>query len=319
MRSRQAAGVGGITVNVRHTAVRLVWKIVDAMSDIVAAKALLPAGVAVSTDISYADRDGLLLDVYRSEGRQEQLPLILYIHGGGLVAGDKRHYRQYCMTLAAAGYTVMNINYRLAPADRYPAQLQDVFAAMRWATTHAHTYGGDAGRMVLMGDSAGAYLAAMAACICSGGCPAGKGQMQPPVPPEALAGVAVYCGFFAMHTAAGRKFPGIRSNLEMALGRRDLDTNPGVRELSVPDNLTDRYPPVFIASGAVDGLHPESQAFAVALTENSVPCETLFFDKRERNAFHGFQARLQLPTARQCLREVTDFLEAVTARGGQRL
>ena len=65
--------------------------------------------------------------------------------------------------LASSGYVVIAIDYRHAPAWRWPAQIEDVNEALRWVGAHAHEYAGDTSRVVLMGRSAGAHLATMAA------------------------------------------------------------------------------------------------------------------------------------------------------------
>ncbi len=89
------------------------------------------------------------------------LPVVVFIHGGGWTSGDPHDYRFVARTLAPHGYAVLLAGYRLDEAGRYPAMLEDGAAVLRWIGAHAPGLGGDAGRVVLMGHSAGAYNAAM--------------------------------------------------------------------------------------------------------------------------------------------------------------
>jgi len=87
------------------------------------------------------------------------LPVVMFIHGGGWVAGDPHDYRFIARTLAPHGFAVALAGYRLH--TRYPAMLEDGAAALRWIAAHASALGGDVTRIVVMGHSAGAYNAVM--------------------------------------------------------------------------------------------------------------------------------------------------------------
>lgn len=92
------------------------------------------------------------------------LPVLVYLHGGGWVAGSVATHDPFCRLLSEAGEViVVSVEYRLAPEHRYPAALEDTIAAAHWAADHAAEWGGDAERLALGGDSAGANLAAVAA------------------------------------------------------------------------------------------------------------------------------------------------------------
>lgn len=125
-------------------------------------------------DISYG-RYGKwnLLDVYRPKketvinmddhinGSQKKLPVIVSVHGGGWVYGDKDVYQHYCMSLASRGFAVVNYTYRLAPEDKFPASLYDTDAVFRWIYENADYYGLDTDNVYAVGDSAGANLLAI--------------------------------------------------------------------------------------------------------------------------------------------------------------
>ncbi len=107
----------------------------------------------------------LLLDLYLPEPAPRPLPLLLYIHGGGWIEGSKAGCPGE--PLARHGYAVACVDYRLARATpegcalTFPAQIQDVKAAVRWLRRHADRYGLDPNRFAAIGDSSGGHLAAL--------------------------------------------------------------------------------------------------------------------------------------------------------------
>ena len=116
-------------------------------------------------DLEFARPGGysLTLDAWLPEDGQRRGAVIL-VHGGGWEAGDKRTYiGPWFETLTAAGIPWFTINYRVAPKYPHPAAVEDIEAAVNWVRAHASEYKVDASRLVLMGESAGGHLAALAA------------------------------------------------------------------------------------------------------------------------------------------------------------
>lgn len=94
------------------------------------------------------------------------LPVLLYLHGGGFVIGGIETCESMCTVLAQhSGGAVVALDYRLAPENRFPAGLDDSFAALQWLAQHGHTKGLNASRIAVGGDSAGGTLAASTALL----------------------------------------------------------------------------------------------------------------------------------------------------------
>lgn len=94
----------------------------------------------------------------------KSLPVLVYLHGGGWVAGSVETHDPFCRLLSElAVITVVSVEYRLAPEHPYPAAVEDTLSAVEWAANHAAEWGGDAAKLLIGGDSAGANLAAVAA------------------------------------------------------------------------------------------------------------------------------------------------------------
>ncbi|GAC1308705.1 MAG: alpha/beta hydrolase [Steroidobacteraceae bacterium] len=122
-----------------------------------------PAPVAAAVDWTIAGRDGaVLVRVYTPvHAAGAMLPGMVYLHGGGLVAGAVATHEPVARALAhAAACRVVSVEYRLAPEHSFPAALDDALAAVRQVAAHAADFGIDSAKLGICGDSAGGTLAA---------------------------------------------------------------------------------------------------------------------------------------------------------------
>ena len=115
-------------------------------------------------DVPFASPGNVQLraDIYRPPG-EGVYPIVVQVYGGAWQHGAPSDFSNFATWLASSGYVVIAIDYRHAPAWRWPAQIDDIDTALQWVATHAVDYGGDSSRIVLIGRSAGAQLATMAA------------------------------------------------------------------------------------------------------------------------------------------------------------
>ena len=114
----------------------------------------LPKGGARFDDLPYGDHPRQFLDLFTPGGANA--PILLFVHGGGFVAGDNRMNEHIGFFFARAGFVTAVMNYRFAPEYGWPAGAQDVSAALDWLAGHAADHGADGGRIVVFGQSAGA-------------------------------------------------------------------------------------------------------------------------------------------------------------------
>lgn len=108
-----------------------------------------------------------LIDVCYPKGAAEKLPVIIDIHGGGWMYGDKELNKNYCHNLAKRGYVVFVMSYRLYPEVTADEQLRDVAKAIKWISEHLDDYPCDKEKISLTGDSAGGMLACFTALLSS--------------------------------------------------------------------------------------------------------------------------------------------------------
>ena len=120
-------------------------------------------GIARTRDIAYASGPRHTLDVYAPRSATAPAPVLVFFYGGGWTSGSKETYRFVGAALAARGVLVVIPDYRLYPAVRFPAFMNDAAAAVGWAHANAARFGGDAHRLFLMGHSAGGQIAVLLA------------------------------------------------------------------------------------------------------------------------------------------------------------
>jgi acetyl esterase/lipase len=131
-------------------------------------------GVVYAEPIGYRQ---LTLDLYLPAKSAERpstgFPLVVYVHGGAWLSGNSRRLRPFAnfpgvlASLSSKGYVVASVEYRLSSEAKFPAQIQDVKAAIRWLRSNSATYDVDPARVITWGVSSGAHLAALAAVSCN--------------------------------------------------------------------------------------------------------------------------------------------------------
>jgi acetyl esterase/lipase len=126
-----------------------------------ALNARVPAGISQSTEFDSAN--GLSLDIYRAHGAKSPAPVVVFFYGGAWHDGNRAYYRFVGEALSRRGLLVLIPDYRKAPANVFPAFIDDAASATAWARRHASELGGDPSRIYLMGHSAGAHIAALLA------------------------------------------------------------------------------------------------------------------------------------------------------------
>jgi arylformamidase len=126
------------------------------------ASSLLAAEPQAHRGLPYAGtkNERQMLDVY-APAEAKNLPVVIWIHGGGWQTGDKKDVGQKPKAFADKGFVFVSVNYRLLPEVKIKQMAEDVAKAIRWVHDHAKDYGGDPDTMIVMGHSAGAQLAAL--------------------------------------------------------------------------------------------------------------------------------------------------------------
>ena len=211
------------------------------------------------------------VDVYTPKALAP-FPVVVLIHGGGWVQGDKQEYKTSPKTeaLLARGYAVVAVNYRLSGVAKFPAQIQDVKAAVRWIKANAATYKFNSDKIGAWGTSAGGYLTALLAT--SGGVNALEDFTQGDATKSSTIQAAVdWFGptdFLQMDAQTIAQGCGVNnathngaSSPESNLMGYAIQTQPSLVQLANPITyVTSNDPPMYIAHGMGDCTVPRAQA-----------------------------------------------------------
>jgi acetyl esterase/lipase len=120
-------------------------------------------GYRVHNGLGYGTLPRQAVDVYAPEPLPSAAPVVVFFYGGRWSGGDRDFYRFVGQALVSRGFVTVIADYRIYPAVKFPAFVEDGASAVRWAREHAREYGGDPKKIFVMGHSAGAHIAAMLA------------------------------------------------------------------------------------------------------------------------------------------------------------
>lgn len=210
-----------------------------------------PDSIVFEPDVTYREVTGetLRLDFARPKEGDGPFPVVVCIHGGGWRAGDKQDFREALFGLAQQGCAVVSVQYRFAPRHPFPAQLDDVKAAVRFVRDRAKTWKLDPERIAVMGGSAGAHLALLLATT---------GDEDPKDAPSAAIRAAVS---IAGPTDLTADFPEASRDMVADFLGRDRRADRAVQEGASPlFHLNPGDAPVLLIHGTKDELVPYDQA-----------------------------------------------------------
>jgi acetyl esterase len=258
------------------------------------------------------------LDIYRPIDEKGPLPVVLYIHGGGFRILSKDTHWLMGLAFARRGYLVFNINYRLAPRHPFPAGLMDCCAAYRWLCENARAYGGDLGRLVLAGESAGANLVTALSVLTSYRRqePWARAVFDAGVKPKV---VLPACGILQVSDTERfgrrRRLPVWMMDYLKGVSAAYLSGAAdagGPMELADPLLLLERgeapdhpLPAFFAPVGTKDPLLDDTRRLKAALDRLGAVCEARYYP----GEVHAFHALVWRKNARQCWQESYRFLE----------
>src|SRR5215475_10243307 len=145
-----------------------------------------------------ADPDALLDVFYPSAIADKPLPTIVWVHGGGWVSGSKEDIANYGKVLAGRGYTVVGVEYSLAPGKTFPTPMRQLNAALGYLVQNAERLRIDPDQIILAGDSGGAHIAAVTANAIAVPSYAAMLGIVPAIERRQLAALLLYCGLYTI-------------------------------------------------------------------------------------------------------------------------
>lgn len=254
-------------------------------------------------------------DAYYTENLPEY-PVIINVHGGGFVRGDKKHRRSVSCEFAKRGFFVLNVNYRLAPKYPFPSAIDDVIKAMNYLLTIKDRFRLNLDKIILTGDSAGGFYSAAAIIACVNENYRKELNLTAPLlKPTHFMG---FCGAYNLCEILTRKTP-----LNMAFDIADalmkikthkdinvLKANPMLPFTDLTSFVTPDFPESYLMYSVVDDFcGGQGELFSSALKSNNVPLtEFIAMDKKD---FHCFHLLPKHKDSKMCLDSAKAFLDKI--------
>jgi acetyl esterase len=238
----------------------------------------------------------------------DALPVLVYYHGGGWVIGDLDTHDGLCRMFAnEAGCRVVSVGYRLAPEHKYPAAVDDSFAALKWVETNASKIGVDANRIAVGGDSAGGALAAVMTQMA-------KGEGAPSLAMQILLFPVTQIGAetSSLHEFAVGYFlerQGLEWFYASYLSPTSDKSDPKISPLKAKD--FSGLPPAYVVLGGFDPLHDEGQQYADKLRAAGV---TVTVNDYTDMVHCFFYLQSVLPQAREMIAAASKALRGAFAK-----
>ncbi|HSB85809.1 MAG TPA: alpha/beta hydrolase [Ilumatobacteraceae bacterium] len=279
--------------------------------DFGAPETILPSGVRVHHGVEFASVEGyrpLLLDLYVPPPAAASGASIVYLHGGGWAVGTRRRFGRAFASwsptpldlLAQAGFAVATVDYRLSAEARFPAQLHDVKAAIRWLRGHAASVMQlDTAKVLVRGESAGGHLAMLA------GLTAGRQELEGDVG-DHLGESSVVCGVVdwygpmnllslsAQHAPDSDKRPDDAGSWESSLVGAPLQSDPARTAAASPISYVHAgAPPIQIHHGTNDTLVPFAQSVEFVDALHRVGADAEFIPVQDSDHFWAGAASIQ--------------------------
>ena len=248
---------------------------------------------------------------------QRLLPLVVWVHGGGWVGGNKEGARSYLRLLADANIASINIGYTLVPKAHFPQQLLEIDSAIATVLKQHTQWPIDVNNIILAGDSAGANLVSTYAAAVTNPALAQQLGFQPALRTTQLKGMVLHSGVYDMAAlyAARQHTPWlVNQGMQDVIGQFAGSQHPNTAQLnrmSALPWLTHDYPPVYLSASEEDVLTAgQSVPFVARLNALGVPVTARIFPKNHPEKLrHDFNFDMHFQASHTVLQESIRFIQ----------
>ena len=264
-------------------------------------------GLVEYRDIPYFNRNGkkLLMDIFKPDVDElTELPIIVNIHGGGLITGNKNNSEGFCRLLAKRGYLVFSLEYRLVPAVKVYEQIDDVCAGMDCIGSKLIDFNVDINRIYMVAESAGAYLALYTAAMKN------SKKLQ-----EAIGYKPTRMRFKALGLISGMFYTTRNDALGLFLSHAFYGNDEKSKKIGIytnPENPEIIYniPPTYLVTSKADMLERYTLDFAGELGNKGIEHHLRHMGSY-KNLLHAFPViRPDLPESSRVVDEIVAWFES---------
>jgi acetyl esterase/lipase len=266
----------------------------------------LPTGFDLTRNIKYSD--SCRLDLFRPSGNDDELPVLVYIHGGGWTTGSKLTSTRQCAIIALEGFIVLNIQYRLGPRHIHPAQMEDIAMALEWLNKNKTKLKADTGRIFFGGSSAGAHLSCMAACMATNEELRDSIGIEIPIDGNQISGVLLVSGGYNMDTIVNSGFFMIRTMVKSYCGARNPAESPLKDQISPIHHIKQGFPPAFVTASEYDRLFGQTLELMQVFKEKGIEHKELLFRRNGKKAKHAFLHFYYRDCSKKAYEGIKEFL-----------
>ncbi|MES2700106.1 MAG: alpha/beta hydrolase [Pseudomonadota bacterium] len=283
-----------------------------------------PGGVTSQADVVYSTIPGyrpMIVDIYQPPREAGPKPLILFIHGGGWVGGHTRHcgalgdFPATLAALAAEGFVVASLEYRLAREASFPAQVQDARAALRFLHGNAAHYGIEPARTGVWGGSAGGHLSALTALSCGVTALDLSGESYA-TGSECVQAAAIWYGVFDFGALAAGRPGGTDASAALLLGCSGPCDQNDYALASPVTYLDPTDPPFLLIHGEGDRTVPvqQSRLAEAAMREAGIAVEAIYIPGVD-HSFIGTDPATTTAATLRATNATFDFFHRVLDQG----
>lgn len=249
-------------------------------------------------------------DIYTANDATAPQPVLIWVHGGGYVGGDKSCAEPWAHVMAAELHVaVVSINYCLAPEQHYPGPIIQLSEAIRFLGTNAAKFNIDPDRLFVAGDSAGAQITSQFAALVSNPELQTAMKIRPGIERTQLKGILLCCGFYNMDTVIASRFPAIKTFLWAYTNQKKIADFARKDELSTVKQLTCDYPDVFLTCGDADPFIKQAHEMLDALGNAQITTDAYLPKVKGKKLGHEYQFLVGTTEANIALRRAIHFVE----------
>lgn len=255
-----------------------------------------------------------LLDLYIPKNVEGKRPILLFIHGGCYIFGDKSESKYLATTLSAKGYNAVSMNYLIAPEGQYPAPLKQINEVILHLKTLAKDYPTlDVDRIVLIGDSAGAQIVAQYANLVTNKEYAKQANLETVISRKELQGVMMLCGIYDFDSLFNQ-ITKVEEVYFKSIGwaytnNRRWYKSDFTIEASIYDNITSDFPPSFLTDGNTRTYQKQTTKMICNLDKHHVRNESLIFSDGMGKVYHNYFFVQFIPESRLCIKRMFQYLD----------